>query len=172
MARNRRTPVDDSAMVDDARYMELKEAQQINVSTEGLNYALMTQPQLIGNVAVGCALAIQERDMAKHQIDLVEAALDRDLREQLTQDNEKFTETRLAALIKLEPEYQQAYKRYFDAKYRADCWEGLRESYKTRGYSIRDVINLRHVDYLGEQLGSDDRTAAGQRSLERRVRLR
>jgi len=163
-----KVPLDDSRMADDDRYMQLKEAHLVDASIEGINHALMVQPQLIGNIGVGCALAYEERDMAKHKLDLVEAALDRDLREQLTADNEKFTEKRLDSLIKLEPEYEKAYRRYSDAKYRADCWDALKESYKTRGYSLRDMIQLKSYDYMDEQIGY----AAAARSRERRVRLR
>src|SRR5215467_7190630 len=152
-------------MLDDDAYVQLKEAQKVDPGR--LDIGISEQAHLFSNAGVHYARAIERRDYAKFMVEVTEAQLDRDLREQLTADGEKFTEKRLEALIKLEPEYQKAYKRYTDAMYRANCWNHLVESYRQRGYSMRDLIALRNFDYAEEQLGShsmDERL----RSLDRR----
>src|SRR5262249_44971520 len=152
--------IDDSRMLNDDSYVELKELQVFGDTDDDLAYSLMVQGQLIGNVGVRLALALEKRDHAKWYIDVVEATLDRDLRLRLTENGEKFTEPSLAALIKLEPDYQKAYRRYFDLKYRADCWEALRESYRSRGYSMNQIAQLRTGDYQ-DQFGAEGRIREG-----------
>ena len=163
MARTK-PEVDDSRMLDDDAYVQLKEDQQID--TGRLDIALSAQAHLFGNAGVHYALAMEKAAHAKFQFEIMEAQVDRDLREQLTADGEKFTEKRLESLIKLEPEYQRAYKRYTDAKYRSDCWNFLVESYRQRGFSLRELVTLRNYDYLEEQLGSGSREDR-LRALER-----
>ena len=147
-----RPEIDDARMFDDDAYVQLKDSQKID--TGRLDIGLSEQAHLFGNAGVHYARAMERQVSAKFRMEVTEAQLDKDLREQLTADGEKFTEKRLESLIKLEPEYQQAYKRWSDAKYRADCWSHLVESYRQRGFSLKDLVSLRNYDYLEEQLGT------------------
>jgi len=137
-------------------------------SAEDLDTELIRQAQLYGHVGTLYAFAVATRDKKKHDLEVLEAQLDRDVRDQLATDNEKVTENKVEAGIKLEPSHQRAYRDYLDACRLTAEWEALKDAYKQRSYMLREIVNLRVTDYFGEAVGSSERRDARGRSFRRR----
>jgi hypothetical protein len=137
-------------------------------TADDLDTELIRQAQLYGHVGTLYAFAVATRDKKKHDLEVLEAKLDRDVRDQLESDGERVTENKVEAAIKLEPSHQRAYGEYLDARHYADEWEALKDAYRQRSYMLREIVNLRVTDYFGEAVGSSERKEARDRSFRRR----
>lgn len=132
-------------------YEELQSRWGIDQSSpESLAESMVEQTQLYGHCGAMFALAKSERDQKKFESELLEAKLNRDIRERLENNGEKVTEDKIKALIKLEPEYQKVYREYLDARFDADSWEELKDSYTQRSYMLKELATLRSSGYLDE----------------------
>jgi|SRR5215467_11044296 len=148
---------------------DLRAGLQIDAgSPEGLDSELIAQAQGYGHVGTLYALAVAARDKKKHDLDILEAQLDRDIREQLSADGERVTEDKVKAAIKLEQSHQHLFREYLDARFLAESWEALKDAYKQRSYMLREIVNLRVTDYFGEAVGAGERREASRRSYRRR----
>jgi outer membrane protein assembly factor BamA len=133
-----------------------------------LDDELISQSHIYGHVGVLFAMASARRDKKKNDLEVLEASLNRDIRDQLTTDGEKVTDDKVKAMIKLEQTHQRAMSEYLDARFLADKFEAIKEAYKQRAYMLREVATLRATDYFGEIVGSSERRNATERSFRKR----
>jgi len=154
---------DEDALDQVKDYLKIRASDPVELDNE-----LVWQAQTFGHVGVLFAMATAEKDKKKHDLDVLEAQLDRDIRDQLVTNGERVTEDKVKAGIKLEQVHQRAYDDYLQARFMADKWEAVKEAYKQRAYMLREIATLRSTDYFGEAVGAGERQEARQRSFKRR----
>lgn len=90
------------------------------------------------------------RDQAKQDCDLAKANVDRQLREKYAADGAKVTEARLDNEVTLSVPVQNAQSEYAMWRHMTEAWQALRDAYSTRGYAIRDLVQLHIAGYYAD----------------------
>jgi hypothetical protein len=135
-------------------YVQLNASVDCSVTT--LSENLVEQSQLFGHVAGWYALAIKYRDQIKKALGEVEAQIKLEVRDRLDSDGKKYTVDVVQAHITLNPLYSQAHDRLIDAEKIVNDWDGLRESYRQRGYSMKELAYIHGAgDYVDERMASE-----------------
>ena len=84
---------------------------------------------------------------AKLEVERIESALYLKIRRELEDSGEKFTETKLTALIKIEPAYIEAQKNWLGARKAYDMIDHIRETFMQRELSIKNLVALYTSQY-------------------------
>ena len=84
---------------------------------------------------------------AKLEVERIESALYLKIRKELEDGGEKFTETKLTALIKIEPVYIEAQKNWLEARKAYDMIDHIRETFMQRELSIKNLVALYTSQY-------------------------
>lgn len=145
-----------------------------------LDTELINQPSLFFKVGKFYAESISVRDEAKLNRDREQAELDRLVRQEAHESNEKITETQVLSRIKENPSYDVFQARVFKLTEIADQWAALKESYQQRSYALGHLVNLFQSNYYTDSFAgverneSRDRKAstARERMAEKRNELR
>ena len=132
-----------------------------------LDESILDQPQLFGHCSAWCAHAVMHRDKLKRDAEVTDARVQLRIRDEFSKAGEKVTEGRIAAMVLVDKESQDAYNRYLKAKELAQKWDGLLDTFKQRSYSLSQYVNWRSGDYIHEKVGSGTREMS---SYNRRVR--
>jgi hypothetical protein len=144
--------------------------KQIQINRDQLDEELIRQPHNFFHVAEGYVKAVSRRDKLKHDLERTIAQLDLDVREAALAENEKATDKSVTAQIQREQDYHRAVTAHLAACHEAAKWEALRESYRQRGYVLKDLVALYMTGYFGEMTGAEERRGARERFDERRSR--
>lgn len=131
-------------MQEHPEYDRLK--KELAVNPEDLEADLARQVLLYQQTAEYAALAKQAELEARRLYDETEAQFIEELRDSLTTQNQKPTETRLKYLVLEQPNVKSKYREYIQARLGAELWYGLQDAYKQRGYMIREAVQL-HLTY-------------------------
>ena len=151
---------------DDRDLDQLK--SELLIERDSLDEEAIRQPNSYFHVSENFVFAAARRDKAKHDLEVVVAELDRDVRDAMQTDGDKITEALVKAQITREQDYQRAYGAYLDSCLEADRWEALRNAYRQRAEMLKGLIQLYQSNYFGEVTGAAERSAARGRFNERR----
>lgn len=96
------------------------------------------------------------RDMTstKMQVDRTEALLYLEIRKGFEEAGEKFTESKINAAVKADPDFTVAYNTWLEARESYDEVDQLREVFMQREASIKNLVSLYHAQYWS--MGSID----------------
>jgi hypothetical protein len=147
-------------------FAQLKDG--LNIDIDNLDFALIKQPNQYFHVAQQHALAISRRDKLDHEMDVLKASLDREIRLEAIKTGEKITESQIKAAIERDKEHRALMFEYLYAKREADQWLALKDSYQQRSYILKDLVSLHVSGYFGEAVGAKERGDARKRVIERR----
>lgn len=147
-------------------FIDLQKGLKIN--RFALDEEAITQPNNFFHVSEGKVIAISRRDQAKHDLEVVTAELDKDVRDQMQSDGEKITEALVKAQVIREKKYQDAYRSYLSSCFSADRWEALQNAYRQRADMLKGLIQLHQSGYYGEITGATERREARARFDDRR----
>lgn len=125
--------------------------QYLRIDKNALDEALTQQSQLFYKVADAFTEAVAERDALKEKLSLVDAELDGEIRVWLEKDGEKFTEAMVRNQVQAHKDHEAAFNVYIKAKTRADKIQAMKDSFKMRGYAIRDLCELHVTGYFDHQ---------------------
>ncbi len=142
-------------------YDELRDGMRIN--RNALDEEAITQPNSFFHASEGCVLAESRRDKKKHDLEVIVAELDKDVRDSMTAEGEKITEALVKAQIAREQDFHRAHEEYLDACLEADLWEALRNAYRQRADMLKSLITLYQSGYFGEVTGAPERREARSR---------
>lgn len=118
-------------------------------SVNRLDDAMMNQASLFSHYANQAAKAQLQADRMKNELELVEALIDKELRDEAAESGQKITEALLAKQIRLDPRYQQALKNSSEAKMIAQMTKSTTEAFSQR----RDMLVQIGKDLREERLG-------------------
>jgi hypothetical protein len=138
----------------------------LRIDEDNIDRCLMQQPDLFYMAASAVALANAERDGLKLELAELNAKLDGDIRKQLTDLGEKYSEASLSNRLKTLPKIMELHRRYLGACLRADEAEAVKESFQQRSYMLRELNSSAQsrMYNLGVERGA---TTARNRVVER-----
>lgn len=135
-----------------ASLSELRAA--LRIDRFNLDEDVERQPELFFEVAEAAALARSEQDLAKDSVDEVESRLDVHVREKAERNDERITEKEIKARIRQHPERAAAMKNYLGLKLETERLDQLRDSFKQRGYMLRELVQLYLSNYYQDASAS------------------
>lgn len=122
-----------------------------------------THPELFYRVSRELVLAKSRRDQLQQHSKEIEAEVETDLRVAAESREGRVTDKAIEALRRGNPEVQRIRRELLDAELEVSRWEALKEAFTSRGFMIRDMIQL----YLANYYGSDmDRNSRDVRSVD------
>ena len=133
------------------------------INREVLDEELISQPHSYFHVGENHARAVSRRDALKQELELEEARLDEEIRENAAAESEKINNDQVKARIHADQSYQRASSKYLRARLRADEWEALKKAWEQRSYVLKDLVGLHIAGYFGEVTGARERSEARER---------
>lgn len=117
----------------------------VKIDSNGLDQALMEQPENFRKVSKAYAMAFSRRDKLKDIIKRVRAEAHGRIRQEST---EKLTETALSMKVEADPSVLAAIDNYHESCAEAAELESLKQSYDQRAYVLKDLSNLWQSGYF------------------------
>ena len=118
---------------DEEKVFELDYDKHLKVSGEMIDECLMNQASSYSFYAVLAEYADDELRRAKHDLELLEAHLDKAVRSAAT---EKMTETRIRSEIILTKDWQTLARHILDLKFNSGALAGIKRSFEHRKDSV------------------------------------
>lgn len=115
---------------------------KVKINREDLEQSLEEQPELFAQVSEYAIKWGAIRDLRKNAVDKIRVTLDRQIREQASESGARITEAAIANQIGEDEDYREANLRYLEAKYYADLWLSLVNSYTQRSYALKDLVTI------------------------------
>lgn len=135
------------------------------IDQDDLGDGLVRQPELYEHVGQGLAMAVAERDAAKLDLEIAQAAVAQQIREDAAKLKEKMTEGSVGELTLLDADVQKAHRRLNDCKRQVDSWAALKESYQQRSYMLRECVSI-HLARMGASPSMSRRESPAQAYAE------
>jgi len=136
----------DTDLEDQSLYEECVENLQFN--KHELDFVIQHHSELYFKAGERVARYTSIRDEAKKRVEEAYALVSLQIRDDASTSGKKLTEDVVKQLTLLDDSYQEAVSTYLKAKWEADVWEVLQESYHARGYMIRDMAELWQANYF------------------------
>jgi len=130
------------------KFLEEFEAYLI-LDKNDLDKAVSYQSSLMHQVGEECAKAIGEAATQKGHLKRMEAKLSGTHRKKLEKDG-RATEKQVEHCVILDERRITAFEKYNDSIIHADKMESLKDSFKTRGFMIRDMVSMMLSDYCAK----------------------
>lgn len=127
--------------------MPVDNSNLLEIDKHNLDEEIIRQPVLFQEVADACAEAESERDFMKHELGVIDAKIDGEVRAEL---QTKATEGMVKSRIQADKRHVAAFTDWLEAKKRSDKLEGLKESLKQRSYALRGLVALYTSSYYEE----------------------
>lgn len=116
--------------------------KHLKIDRLNLDEELIKQPQLFFEVAEAAAIARSRMDAAKDNVERVESDVDQRIRQDAANEDERLTEKEIKALIQNDDDRVKAYASYLDLKRQTEELDQLRDSFRQRGYMLRELAAL------------------------------
>lgn len=126
--------------------------EDLAFSPNTIDDAMMTQASLFAHYATQAAKAQLQADRLKSQVELVEAMIDKEIRDEANDLSKKITEALVEKSIRLDARYQEAVNNYNEAKMVATMTKSVTEAFTQR----RDMLVQIGKDLREERGGSHD----------------
>lgn len=112
------------------------------IDKNSLDEELEKQPILLFEICRATSEAISLRDSEKQRLEVIDASINEDLRQEAFRTNTKITEAKLAAAVLLDHRHTQTYADYSEARKEADLWIALKEAFIQKGFALRELVEL------------------------------
>jgi hypothetical protein len=132
--------------------------EKLKIDEHSLDVALREHPDLFYKVATELALAISNRDEAKQALDVIEARVDMDFREDAAKIGAKTTEKEIESNKKVDRSVIAASAQYLEEKYNTAKWQALESAYESRSYALSKLVDLYLANYYSDK--QDKKTGA------------
>lgn len=120
----------------------------LEIDKYNLDEELIRQPQLFQDVGEELVQAVSLRDEASERLKVVDAELDREIREQMIADGEKLTEGRVSSRVSTHPLHAEAQGGLHELKEQAEILRVRKEAWSQRAYALRDLVQLYVAGYF------------------------
>lgn len=115
-----------------------------HIDVNNLGDELAHQAEIFDSVADQYAKAIANRDEAEAELKRVYAALAKDVRAGFDKISDAKTDTEILVRV----EYVDAQQKAIDAKYQANRWFAVKESFNQRASMLSKLVDLLKISYL------------------------
>jgi len=123
--------------------MKLDEVNEsLFINQHKLDEDIVLHPELLFNVSVSAARATANRDILKDKISTVDSSIDLDVRETAARNGEKITEGKIKSMVSSSEAHKEAYEAWVNASRVAAEWAAAKDAVSTRGFLIRDLVQL------------------------------
>lgn len=124
-------------------------AQDIEIREDELDVEWIGQASLVMKYCVIAADAHRDLDLAKEQVDIIRAQIDRDVRSDPAQFGlDKVTEGSITSTILTSPDYQEAVKSYLQKKYEHEVAQGAVRAFDHRKSALENLVRLFGQSYF------------------------
>lgn len=129
--------------------MDLNYEQDVNIDETALDVEWLQQANLMYKYARHQAETRKAMDEAKERLDFIKAKLEMDIRANPeTYGLSKVTESAIASTILLQPEYQEASKKYIEAKYENEVAVAAVRAIDQKKTALENLVKLLSVSYF------------------------
>ncbi len=135
----------------------------LKINKSKLDDDLIQQPSLLYKVGEAYTEAAAERDMLKEMLAGVDAELDGKIRHNF--GDGKYTEAVVKSGVQAHKKHKESFDAYMNAKIVADKLGVLKDAMHSRGYMLRDLVQLHVANYF-------ETTSSGDRQVYERQRAR
>jgi hypothetical protein len=143
--------------------------EDIKIDETALDIEWLEQPKLFMRYARYAAETQKMLDLAKTNLDLVKAELDKAVRENPDKFGiEKLTETVVLNTILSLPEYKEANEKYINAKFEAEIAKSAVRAFEQRKEALENLVRLHGQQYFAGPKVPRDLTAEREK-LQKRV---
>lgn len=126
----------------------------LRIHKDGLDDALLEQPDFFYRVSKALALATSRRDAIKQEGQELEAEMDERVRARAEADKAKMTETEVKLQVRLEPKMKTATLELLRANREVGELQALKEAFSQRSYALKELVSLYVAQYFGDNTGS------------------
>jgi hypothetical protein len=123
---------------------------QLEINKYDLDTEVSKQPRIAEQVGERYAMAKSLRDQAKDDLKTVAAERAIEIRAQRDRDGEKITDKIIEDLVQIDQFRKKAFKRYVEAERYMTHLEELRDSFRERGFMLKEMCNLWHSSYFDD----------------------
>lgn len=138
----------------------------LKIDKHELDEEWVGQPELHNEAGRAYARCIAQRDQCEQEYKLVQAAIDRKLRD--AHADSKPTEVRLKNMVTEHPDVQNAFTEFNMWNHMAEAFKVLRESYTHRRDALRELVTLYMAGYYGQRDNARDADGAVDKLSKRR----
>lgn len=117
----------------------------LKINKHALDDEIVQQPMLLYQVSEAFVEAVAQRDALKEALATIDARLDGSIRKRL--EDQKVTEAMVKNLVQTDVDHEEASTAYMEAKQQADVLGVLRDAFASRGYMLRDLVQLTAAGY-------------------------
>jgi len=145
--------------------------QKLLIEKTALDSAALHQPSLYYEIGELEAQVTSERDMAKRDMEEVEAKTSSRLRKIYAEDK-KFTERKISELVLQDARYKESQQEYFTQKHLTDRVSALKSAFEQRSSMLKMLANLYVANYFttdsvrGNSPAGDMAYRAGRQKLK------
>ncbi len=122
----------------------------LKINQNDLDTEISQQPVIYDQVSQASAITRSLLDQVKSNIDNIEADVSLEIRVTADREEEKLTEGAIKALIHTDKERRKAVAQMLTLKFQADEWDKLENSFRARGYMLRELASLFIAGYYQE----------------------
>lgn len=119
----------------------------LRIDKHSLDDELVSQSELLFKVAEAYLDAAATRDELKERLAVVDAQLDAQVRADLEKNDTKATEAMVKSLVTTHKRHEVASAAYLAARHEANLLQAMKESFKDRGFHVRDLVELYTSQY-------------------------
>jgi hypothetical protein len=138
------------------RYYELR--QHLGIDMMELEHAFMITPTAIQDAAELAAKANNAQAAAKHTVDIVKAEASERIRSQPIHGKDP-SEARIASIIPLDHEVQEAWRQLATATYESDICDALYQSLREQGFLLSKTADLVIAGFISPTTVHEQRRA-------------
>lgn len=149
--------------------MDLNYEQDVSIDETALDVEWLQQADLMYKYARYQAGTKKVMDEAKERLDFIKAKLEMDIR--ANPENyglSKVTESAIASTILLQPEYQEASKKYIEAKYENDVAVAAVRAIDQKKTALENLVKLLSVSYFAGPSAPRDLSLEWTERIKRR----
>lgn len=133
----------------------------IRIRKHHLDDELEMQAELLHKISDCTVRAKSDAMAAKDELDRIEGSIYSDAK----QEHPKATVPELQGITMRNPARRESWKKYQQARQDQEEWEGLHEAWKSRGFALRALVDLRLASYYTSDSPSSSEHNDGRRAL-------
>lgn len=151
--------------------------RDVNIDETALDVEWLEQPNLMLKYGKLVAEARKEYDLAKENLDVVKAELDKKIRSNPEEyDIIKVTESAINAAILTHPDYQEASSKLIEAKYNLNLYQTAADAIDAKKAALENLVRLHGQQYFAgpkvpHDLSVERQKAYQQKKVDSRVRI-
>jgi len=149
--------------------LELHYEQDVSIDETALDVEWLQQPNLMYKYAKHQAETKKAMEEAKERLDFLKAKLEMDIRANPGDYGlSKVTESAIASTVLLQPEYQEASKKYVEARYENDVAAAAVRAIDQKKTALENLVKLLSVSYFAGPSAPRDLSLEWNERIKRR----